>query len=104
MKIKQFYLTCLSHASYLIGDEKSKTAVVIDPQRDVEAYAAEAKRKGWTIRHVLLTHFHADFVSGHIELKELCKAKIHIGAKGKTNYASEPMKDGGALEFGGTRL
>jgi glyoxylase-like metal-dependent hydrolase (beta-lactamase superfamily II)/rhodanese-related sulfurtransferase len=77
---------------------------VIDPQRDVEAYLAEAKRKGWTIRHVLLTHFHADFIAGHIELKELCNATIHIGAKGKADYPFEPMTDGGALEFGDTRL
>ena len=104
MEIKQFYLGCLSHASYLIGDNKSKTAVVVDPQRDVEQYLTEARKRGWKIRHVLLTHFHADFVAGHLELREQASAQIHLGARAKADYAFAPMKDGGVLEFGDTRL
>lgn len=104
LEIKQFYLGCLSHASYLIGDDKSKTAAVVDPQRDVEQYLAEAKKRGWTIRHVLLTHFHADFVAGHLELREQTGALIHLGGRAKADYAFAPMRDGGSLEFGGTRL
>ncbi|MBI3553876.1 MAG: MBL fold metallo-hydrolase [Elusimicrobia bacterium] len=104
MYLKQFYLGCLSHASYLIADEKTKTAVVVDPQRDVDGYLVEARRKGLRIRHVLLTHFHADFISGHLELREQTKAAIHLGARAKAGYAFEAMKDGGALEFGDVRL
>jgi glyoxylase-like metal-dependent hydrolase (beta-lactamase superfamily II)/rhodanese-related sulfurtransferase len=104
MYFKQFYLGCMSHASYLICDTKTKTAVVVDPQRDVQQYLAAARKKGLRIRHVLLTHFHADFISGHLELKELTGAKIHLGARAKAGYAFEPMKDGGRLEFGDVRL
>ena len=61
MKIQQYYLACLSHASYMITDDKTKTAVVVDPQRDIDQYIADAKAGGYTIRHVFLTHFQADF-------------------------------------------
>jgi glyoxylase-like metal-dependent hydrolase (beta-lactamase superfamily II) len=70
MKIQQYYLACLSHASYMITDEKTKTAAVVDPQRDIDQYLADAKAGGYTIKHVFLTHFHADFIAGHIELRE----------------------------------
>ena len=66
MNIKQYYLACLSHASYLITDDKTKTAAVVDPQRDVDHYLADAAAGGYTIKHVILTHFHADFIAGHI--------------------------------------
>ncbi len=104
MYLKRFYLGCLSHASYLIADEKSKIAVVVDPQRDVDQYLALARRKNWRIRHVLLTHFHADFVSGHLELQELCNATIHLGARAQADYAFKPMADGERLEFGEVAL
>ena len=68
MILKQYYLGCLAHASYLIGDSPSKTAIIVDPQRDVEQYIAEAAFHGLQIRHVFLTHFHADFLAGHLEL------------------------------------
>ena len=76
MKFNQYYLECLSHASYLIGDESSGRAVVIDPQRDVSEYVADAKELGTTIELVIETHFHADFLSGHLELAEATGAKI----------------------------
>ena len=68
MNIQQYYLACLSHASYMITDEKTKTAAVVDPQRDIDQYLKDAAAGGYTIRHVFLTHFHADFVAGHTEL------------------------------------
>lgn len=104
MYIKQFYLACLSHASYLIGDEKTKTAVVVDPQRDVDRYLREARRKGFQIRHVILTHFHADFVSGHLELRRAVKARIHLGAKARADYAFHPLAEGDSLLLGDLRL
>ena len=69
MILKQFYLGCLAHASYLVGDAGSRTAAVIDPQRDVDQYLALAAGHGLRIAHVFLTHFHADFVAGHLELR-----------------------------------
>lgn len=104
MILKQYYLGCLAHASYLVGDERTKTAAVIDPQRDVEQYLADASKQGLRIAHVLLTHFHADFASGHLELAERCGAAIHVGAAGRTEYASQPMRDGDKLEFGNVRF
>src|SRR5690554_3869790 len=104
MFFKQFYLGCLAHASYLIGDEETKTAVVVDPQRDVEHYLQEARRQGFEIRHVFLTHFHADFVAGHLELRDRVGAKIHLGARADAEYAFIPHPDGDVVEFGRVRL
>jgi glyoxylase-like metal-dependent hydrolase (beta-lactamase superfamily II) len=66
MYFEQFYLTCLSHASYMLGSEG--VAAVVDPQRDVEIYLEEAAKNGFSIDYVIETHLHADFVSGHHEL------------------------------------
>ena len=104
MKIEQYYLACLSHASYMIVDDKSKTAAVVDPQRDVDIYLADAARAGVAIKHVFLTHFHADFVAGHIELRDKAGATIHLGARAQAEFARVPMKDGDVVEFGDTRL
>jgi len=101
MILKQYYLGCLAHASYLLGDEASATAVVVDPQRDVQQYLADAEKFGLQIRHVFLTHFHADFVAGHLELRDLCGATIHLGVRAKAEYAFEPMSDGDTLDFPG---
>ena len=76
MKFNQYYLQCLSHASYLIGDESSGRAVVVDPQRDVSEYLADAADAGLTIELVVETHFHADFLSGHLELAAATGARI----------------------------
>jgi len=104
MILKQYYLGCLAHASYLLGDEASSTAIVVDPQRDIHQYLADAETLGLTIRHVFLTHFHADFVAGHLELRDRCGASIHLGARARAEYAFIPMKDGDTLEFPGMRL
>ncbi len=104
MIFKQFYLNCLAHASYLIGDETTRTAVVVDPRRDVQQYLDEADRYGLAIRHVFLTHLHADFIAGHLELRHKTGAAIHLGAKAGAEYAFTPMKGGDTLEIGGVRL
>jgi rhodanese-related sulfurtransferase/glyoxylase-like metal-dependent hydrolase (beta-lactamase superfamily II) len=104
MILKQYYLGCLAHASYLLGDEASKTAVIVDPQRDIQQYVADAETFGLQIRHVFLTHFHADFVAGHLELRDRCGAAIYLGSRAKAEYAFVPMKDGDTLDFPGMRL
>jgi hydroxyacylglutathione hydrolase len=104
MILKQIYLGCLSQASYLLVDEATKTALVVDPRRDVDVYLEEARMVGATIRHVLLTHCHADFLAGHLELRERTGARIHLGAKAKAEFAFEPMREGGTLEAGNLRL
>jgi glyoxylase-like metal-dependent hydrolase (beta-lactamase superfamily II)/rhodanese-related sulfurtransferase len=104
MILKQYYLACLSHASYLIADETTKTAVIVDPQRDTEQYIADAAARGLTIRHVFLTHFHADFVAGHLELAAKTGATIRLGARARADYAFTPMAEGEQLEFGSVRM
>lgn len=104
MILKQFYLHCLAHASYLIGDAASATAAVIDPQRDIDGYLAFAAEHGLTIRHVFLTHLHADFIAGHLELRDRVGATIYLGAAAKAEYAFHPLGDGDTVEFGNVRL
>jgi len=104
MKIRQYYLACLSHASYMITDDKSKTAAVVDPQRDVDQYLADAKAGGYTIKHVFLTHFHADFIAGHIELRDKAGATIHLGSLAQAEFDCVHMKDGDVIAFGDVRL
>lgn len=104
MILKQYYLNCLAHASYLIGDSSSRTAVIVDPQRDIDAYVADAASLGLQIRHVFLTHFHADFLAGHLELRDRTGAKIHLGAKAQAEFAFTPMADGDSLDLGRVRL
>ena len=104
MKILQYYLACLSHASYMIIDEKTKTAVVVDPQRDIDQYIADATAGGCSIKHVFLTHFHADFIAGHIELRNKAGAIIHLGRRAQAEFEYVSMKEGDQLEFGDVRL
>src|SRR5712692_7428469 len=104
MILKQFYLNCLAHASYLVGDEDTHTAVVVDPQRDVDHYLAFAAEHSLDIRHVVLTHFHADFLAGHLELRDRTGAPIYLGAAAKAEYAFTPLHDGDAIQFGRVRL
>ncbi len=104
MILKQYYLGCLAHASYLLGDEQTGTGIVVDPQRDIQQYLADAAQFSLEIRHVFLTHFHADFVAGHLELRNQCGAAIHLGARAQVEYAFTAMKDGDTLEFPGLRV
>jgi hydroxyacylglutathione hydrolase len=101
---KQFYLPCLAHASYLIGDEATGTAAVVDPQRDTDQYIAFASEHALQIKHVILTHLHADFVAGHLELRDRAGATIYLGAAAKAGYAFTPLRDGSLVEFGRIRL
>ena len=104
MIFKQFYLPCLAHASYLIGDEVTGTAAVIDPQRDTDQYVAFAAEQALKIKHVFLTHLHADFVAGHLELRDREGAAIYLGAAAKATYPFIPLRDGDVVEFGRVRL
>jgi glyoxylase-like metal-dependent hydrolase (beta-lactamase superfamily II)/rhodanese-related sulfurtransferase len=104
MKIQQYYLACLSHASYMITDEKTKTAAVVDPQRDIDQYLADAAAGGYAIKHVFLTHFHADFIAGHIELRDRAGATIHLGKRAGAEFEHVAMENGDTVEFGDVRL
>jgi glyoxylase-like metal-dependent hydrolase (beta-lactamase superfamily II) len=101
---KQYYLPCLAHASYLIGDESTGIAAVVDPQRDIGQYLAFAAEHNLKIRHVFLTHLHADFVAGHLELRDRAGATIYLGAAAKAGYAFTRLHDGDVVEFGRLRL
>jgi glyoxylase-like metal-dependent hydrolase (beta-lactamase superfamily II)/rhodanese-related sulfurtransferase len=104
MILHQFYLNCLAHASYIIGDETHGVAAVVDPQRDIDQYLAFAKERHLRIAHVFLTHFHADFVAGHLELRDATGAEIHLGARAQAEYAFTPMRDGDTVSLGRVRL
>ncbi|MBX7446952.1 MBL fold metallo-hydrolase [Mycolicibacterium sp. 3033] len=100
MVLEQYYIECLSHASYLIGDESSGRAIVVDPRRDITDYLADAQRYGLTIEGVINTHFHADFVSGHLELVEATGAWIGFGEAAETDYPIRRLADGEHLSLG----
>ena len=104
MILKQFYLPCLAHASYLIGDETTGTAAVVDPQRDIGIYVSFAAEHKLQIKHVFLTHLHADFVAGHLEVRDQLGATIYLGAKAQAEYKFTPLADGAAVEFGKVRM
>ena len=104
MKFNQYYLECLSHASYLIGDEGSGRAVVVDPQRDVAEYVADAAAAGLTIELVIETHFHADFLSGHLELAKATGAKIVYSSVAETEFESVGVTDGERYSLGDVTL
>ena len=100
MIFEQHYLECLSQASYLIGDPTSGRAVVVDPRRDISAYLASAAEHGLTIELVIETHFHADFLSGHLELAAATGATIAYGSLAETEFASRKLADGERIELG----
>src|SRR5262249_30426736 len=104
MILQQFYLNCLAHASYIIADESSQIAAVVDPQRDVDHYLKFAETHGVTIRHVILTHLHADFIAGHLELRDRVGAAIYLGARAQAEYAFTPLADGDRIDMGRVRL
>ena len=104
MIFKQFYLNCLAHASYFIGDEETGIASVIDPQRDIGQYLAFAAEHNLNIKHVFLTHLHADFIAGHLELRDRVGANIYLGARAQAEYRFTPLTDGTIVEFGNVRL
>jgi hydroxyacylglutathione hydrolase len=98
MYFQQFYLGCLSHASYLIGSDG--VAAVVDPQRDAGIYIEDAAKNGLRIEHVIETHLHADFISGHQELAAITGAKIYLGAAAGAKFPHVPVRDGDEVRFG----
>lgn len=91
MIFEQHYLSCLSQASYFIGDESSKRAVVVDPRRDISPYLGTAAAHGMTIELVIETHFHADFLSGHLELAAATGAVVAYGSVADTEFESRKL-------------
>ena len=104
MKFIQYYLDCLSHASYLIGDETTGRAVVVDPQRDISEYLTDAQDMGMAIELVIETHFHADFLSGHLELAKATGAKIVYSSVAETEFESMGVGDGERYSLGEVTL
>ena len=102
MFFEQFYLTCLAHASYMIGS--GGEAAVVDPQRDVDLYLKLAEEQNLKIRHIFETHLHADFVSGHKELAERTGAQIYIGAQAGAAFPHVPLTDGFEVRMGAIRV
>jgi glyoxylase-like metal-dependent hydrolase (beta-lactamase superfamily II)/rhodanese-related sulfurtransferase len=102
--LRQFYLNCLAHASYLVGDEWSGLAAVVDPQRDVDQYVAFAADHRLRITHVFLTHFHADFIAGHLELRDRTGAAIYLGRAASAEYAFTAVGDGSVIDLGDVRI
>ncbi|MFZ4583624.1 MAG: MBL fold metallo-hydrolase [Acidimicrobiia bacterium] len=106
MFFRQYYLGCLSQASYLIGDETTGRAVVIDPLRDVAQYLDDAAANGLTIERVIETHFHADFLSGHLELAAATGAVISYGdaAAGRAEFDVDYLANGAVVSLGTVEL
>ncbi|MCH9729973.1 MAG: MBL fold metallo-hydrolase [Actinomycetia bacterium] len=104
MKFIQYYLDCLSHASYLIADETTGRAAIVDPQRDVSEYLSDGEELGYTIELVIETHFHADFLSGHLELAAATGAKIVYSSVAETEFESMGVADGERYSLGEVTL
>lgn len=98
MKIEQIYTGCLAQGAYYIESEGE--AVIIDPLREVEPYIQRAQKDNVKIKYVLETHFHADFVSGHLDLAKKTGAAIVYGPTAKPSFDFYPAKDGEALKVG----
>src|SRR5690606_32310692 len=99
--IRQLYLGCLSQASYLVGDRGTGRAIAVDPRRDVDEILGAAADEGLAIEMIVETHFHADFLSGHLELAAATGAPIGFGAAGTTEFPSTPLHDGQRIDLGG---
>ena len=104
MFFKQYDLACLSLYSYLIGDTGTGRAVVVDPQRDISQYLADAEAQGLTIERIIETHFHADFLSGHLELADATGAIISYGDVAETDFPIDPLAHAQQLSLGEVTL
>ncbi len=100
MIFSQYYLDCLSQASYLVGDESSGRAVVVDPRRDVGEYVRDAEAAGLRIELVIETHFHADFLSGHLELAAVTGAEIGLSSVAEAEFGFRGLADGERISLG----
>jgi len=98
MKIEQIYTGCLAEAAYYI--ESNGVAAIIDPLREVSTYLKKAEKTGAKIKYIFETHFHADFVSGHVDLAEKSGAEIIYGPTAKTEFKAHIAKDGEQFEIG----
>lgn len=104
MLFVQYYLDCLSQASYLIGDQTTGRAVVVDPRRDVDEYVADANADGLHIDYVIETHLHADFLSGHLELAGATGAEIVYGEAADVDFEHRSVSDGEQIDLGEVTL
>ncbi len=104
MIFEQHYLDCLSQASYFIGDESTGRAVVVDPRRDIAPYIESAAEHNMSIEKVIETHFHADFLSGHLELAAATGAEIAYGSKAETEFESQKLDHGQRISLGQVEL
>jgi hydroxyacylglutathione hydrolase len=102
--LKQFYLNCLAHASYVVADEATGAAAVVDPQRDIDQYLTFAADHDLQIQYVFLTHFHADFLAGHLELRDRVGATICLGRRAIAEYEFKPVGDGTVISLGSVRI
>ncbi|MFD2767159.1 MBL fold metallo-hydrolase [Micromonospora eburnea] len=104
MLFTQYYLDCLSQASYLIADESTGRAVLVDPRRDIDEYLTDAHTRGLTIEGVINTHFHADFLAGHLEVAAATGAWIGYGQRAETEYPIRKLHDGERISLGDVTL
>ncbi|MGW3045275.1 MBL fold metallo-hydrolase [Kitasatospora sp. NPDC001159] len=104
MFFAQYYLDCLSQASYMIADESTGKAVVVDPRRDIGEYVADAQAHGFTVEAVINTHFHADFIAGHLEMAARTGAWIGYGQRAETEYPIRHLADGERINLGEVTL
>ncbi|MFG1845283.1 MBL fold metallo-hydrolase [Micromonospora carbonacea] len=104
MLFTQYYLDCLSQASYLVADERTGRAVLVDPRRDIGEYLADARAHGLTIEGVVNTHFHADFLAGHLEVAAATGAWIGYGRRAETEYPIRKLADGERISLGDVTL
>src|SRR5690606_19872653 len=104
MYFSQYYLDCLSLASYLIADEGTKRAILVDPRRDINEYLADAEARGFTIEGVINTHFHADFLAGHLEVAAATGAWIGYGQRAEAEYPIRRLADGERISLGDVTL
>jgi uncharacterized membrane protein YfcA/glyoxylase-like metal-dependent hydrolase (beta-lactamase superfamily II)/rhodanese-related sulfurtransferase len=100
MVFTQYYIDCLSQASYLIGDTSTGQAVIVDPRRDVQEYLDDAAAHGLRIIGMINTHFHADFLSGHLELAHATGAWIGYGQVARAEFETRPLADGERIALG----
>jgi hydroxyacylglutathione hydrolase len=102
MKLEQIYTGCIAHAAYYI--ESNGEAAIFDPLREVQPYLDKAQKDGATIKYIFETHFHADFVSGHLDLAEKSGAKIVFGPTAKPNFDAIIAEDGQQFKIGGVTI
>src|SRR4030042_4101907 len=102
MLLKHYFLDKIAHSSYILAGKQ--TCAGIDPRRDADLYINEARDLGVTITHILETHLHADFVSGHMDLAARTKAKIHAPRSGNCRFEHVSVSEGDAINIEDMRL